>query len=507
MLTPEDIKEFEENNKIVKLYRQLNIDICSDIIQRLTYQKGKIDKDDLDYIENQLRVLKETDGDAFYKKILLETSKLDTNIKYELKSMYETMAKKQMQGYEKLYEYRELPMKLSSTQIKILNGATKKSAKTFSNFTNTIAFAGKQLYVDAVDQAYINTITGGLSYEDAITKAVKQVAEKGITLQDAAGRNVKLETAVKRNILTGIKQTADKINQDIDEELGCDGYETTAHVGARPEHAEWQGKQFAKTKTLAKKYGVEAWDESQAKEELNDYGCRHTYFGIILGISEPVYSRSDLKYINNYTVKVNKKDIPLYEANQQMQYIKQNVEKYATREETYKQVIDKYGENTGLKELLDETRLLRQNWEEQYRTYSNQSKIPTEKVIINKLKVKNDVDYDIISKQVRKVIKKPTANVKIKEQIYIPQDIHSYSFDDDHMNSERNHNATKEEAIRLIYESKLQATVWKGTFFRYYGENGAVYVNVNKKLIRTVYKEDEFFGDALKIKEIIENEL
>ena len=334
MLTPEYIKELEEN-KIVEMYRQLNIDICADIIRILAISTKSTKKDDMNYVISQLKTLRETGGDEIYEQLLLNTQELDSSIKEELKQIYQNLGNENLQGYEKLYQYRDLPFKMSSSQIKILNGAIKQTSGELKNFTNTIAFSGKQLYVDAVNQAYLDTLSGGLSYTSAIEKAVKMVADKGITLQDKAGRNVRIETAVKRNILTGIKQTADRINQEIDEELGCDGYETTAHRGARPEHALWQGKQFAKTQKLANKYNVPLWDKSAAKDELNDFGCRHTYVGIILGISEPTYTQRELDEMNNTSIKINGKEYKEYEVSSKITKLESEINKSKTKIEIY----------------------------------------------------------------------------------------------------------------------------------------------------------------------------
>lgn len=160
------------------------------------------------------------------------------------------MAKEDIQGYEELYKYREKPFKLSETQYNILNQGLKQTNKTLKNMTNTIAFQSQQAYVNAVDEAYMKVISGAFDYTSAINTAVQQLADKGITLKDKLGRNIQLETAVRRNVLSGIHTTANNINRNIETELGCDGYEVTAHLGARPSHAEEQGKQFAINKKM-----------------------------------------------------------------------------------------------------------------------------------------------------------------------------------------------------------------------------------------------------------------
>lgn len=57
-----------------------------------------------------------------------------------------------------------------------------------------------------------------------------------------AGRTDSLETAVTRAIRTGVNQTALKEQVQLASELDMDLVETTAHAGARPEHANGRGR-------------------------------------------------------------------------------------------------------------------------------------------------------------------------------------------------------------------------------------------------------------------------
>lgn len=273
----------------------------------------------------QLKILKQINGIEIFNKALEETSMLTAQTKKELKQLFENMAKEDIEGYKELYEYRNKPFKLSDTQYKILNQGVKETNRLLKNFTNTIAFQSKQAYVDTVDNAYMKVASGAFDSATAIHTACQELANKGITLRDKLGRNVQLEVAVRRNVMTGIRQTANHINRDIEEYLGCDGYEVTAHLGARPTHAEAQGKQYAinhRTK-ISKDYPL--WGDVESL--WSEYNCRHTYFGIILGISEPIYTDKELKEFREATVTVNGKKIPYYEATQKQRQLENAIRK------------------------------------------------------------------------------------------------------------------------------------------------------------------------------------
>lgn len=317
MLTPEYLNNIEFND-VVELYNKLNIEIMADIISRISIM------DDITAVsKEQMKILLQTNGTEIFNEALEKTSLLTRETKNALKLLFKNMAKENIQGYEELYKYREKPFKLSETQYNILNQGLKQTNKTLKNMTNTIAFQSQQAYVNAVDEAYMKVISGAFDYTSAINTAVQQLADKGITLKDKLGRNIQLETAVRRNVLSGIHTTANNINRNIETELGCDGYEVTAHLGARPSHAEEQGKQFAVSKKDAGKYGLELW--SDVVELWEEYNCRHSYFGIILGVSEPVYTNNELEKFKNATVTLNGKQVPYYKATQRQRQFESDI--------------------------------------------------------------------------------------------------------------------------------------------------------------------------------------
>lgn len=319
MLTPEYLNLIEFND-VVELYNKLNIDITASIIERISEMT-----DITSTTKDQMKILIQTNGIDIFNETLEKTSMLSAETKKRLKSLFEDMIKEDMQGYQELYKYRGKPFKLSESQYKILNQGLKATDKKLKNFTNTIAFESQRAYVNAVDEAYMKAITGAYDYATAMSEAVQQLADEGITLKDKLGRKVQLEVAVRRNIMTGIQQAANNVNRDVEEYLGCDGYEVTAHLGARPTHAEAQGKQYAINQEDAKKYKLELWKD--VADLWNEYNCRHTYFGIILGISEPKCTTEELEKYKNATLKFNGKEISYYEATQKQRQLENVIRK------------------------------------------------------------------------------------------------------------------------------------------------------------------------------------
>lgn len=334
MLTPEYLNLLEFND-VVQLYNKLNIDLTADIIDRISAME-----DISVTAKNEMKILIERNGEEVFYEALEKTSMITAERKQLLKKMFSDMASEDMQGYKELYLYRDKLFKLSERQYRILNEGLRATDRLLKNLTNTIAFRTQQAYVESIDEAYMQTVTGAYSYTNAIQNTVQKLADMGITLKDKAGRNVQLEVAVRRNVLAGIQSTANNINRDIEKELGCDGYEVTAHIGARPTHAEAQGKQYAINKEDSKKYGIGLW--SDVSDLWEEYNCRHTYFGIILGISEPVYTDKELNEYKNATVEWNGKKITYYEATQKQRQLENAIRK----QKRTIQILEKAGQDT-----------------------------------------------------------------------------------------------------------------------------------------------------------------
>ena len=103
-------------------------------------------------------------------------------------------------------------------------------------------------------------------------------------------------------------------------------------------------------------------------------------------------------------------------------------------------------------------------------------------------------------------IKKDLVNNGVIGAIHVPaKEINTniLKFDDEHINKLRNHKVTKEESIEFIKNSKVSIGKWNGKFENYYAYEGATYVDMEKNLIRTAYKPDEFDKKILKIMEVL----
>jgi hypothetical protein len=288
----------KETKILTDKYTELDIKTIQDIIDRIS------EIGDLSLLSQiELNQIKEKDRKEIFDNTLEEVGFLIAHMNNATKTIYENYAHYLVRNNKPLYEYRDLKAKLNPIQLDMLNSGLKETQNVLKNLTGTVAFASENTYVEAVDKAYLDVLSGRKSYDKAIYDTYKELAKKGIKLTDSLGRNVQLETAIERNLRMGLQNTANRISDSLFTELGCNGYEVSAHAGARPTHEIAQGRQYALTREDASKYGVGYWydtvDGEPIAELWNDYNCKHDYFPIILGVSTPNYTKKELSSMRN----------------------------------------------------------------------------------------------------------------------------------------------------------------------------------------------------------------
>lgn len=178
----------------------------------------------------------------------------------------------------------------------IVAAAVEQAEADFTNLTQTLGMvdpSGRALplqeaYRSCTDFAFKQVITGAASYTEAVRQATRNLAEKGVRVIDyESGVHTSLEAAVRRNILGGLGLMQEQVGQAAHDQLGCDGWEITAHANSAPDHEPIQGKQYPDR-------AYEALNRS-LRRRIGTLNCGHAAFPIILGVSQPQYSKRELE--------------------------------------------------------------------------------------------------------------------------------------------------------------------------------------------------------------------
>lgn len=127
-----------------------------------------------------------------------------------------------------------------------------------------------------------------------------------------------------------------------------------------------------------------------------------------------------------------------------------------------------------------------------------------------KTEIVDDMTYDewynnyIELPRLREYVKE--YGIKGEVLLDIPDmDLSDYSFDEKHINAEREHNVTREESIHFVENAEIAIKRWNGRFINYYAKDGASYIDTINKNIRTAFRNDEFDEKIKGMLEVIEN--
>lgn len=107
------------------------------------------------------------------------------------------------------------------------------------------------LWQSVVARAVTRVNTGAATTEAALHAAVREMMRAGIstvTYRDAeTGRQTvtnRVDVAVRRHVRTQIQQDGLRRTMELCRASGCKLVEVSSHCGARPSHAEWQGRVY-----------------------------------------------------------------------------------------------------------------------------------------------------------------------------------------------------------------------------------------------------------------------
>ena len=182
----------------------------------------------------------------------------------------------------------------------LLSKGLKKSRGQLRNLCDSMAAEANRELSDAMDLAHLKVISGAFSYDEAIYTAVKDLSEKGITrVEYPSGRRDFTDVCVRRAVLSSVNKSCCDIQLDLAREVGSRYVEVSAHFGARPSHAEWQGRIYSLVKGDRKyPYFYEATGYGTG-EGLGGWNCRHNFFPYFEGIDTPYHTPEFTQTENN----------------------------------------------------------------------------------------------------------------------------------------------------------------------------------------------------------------
>ncbi len=307
MLTPEQWNQIGKQAE--QIYSQLELEIIQEIAERIAnvgYANTVVLNDIL--IAQEMRLM--------YQDVITLVAKYNNTSEVQIEKIFETAGAETLEYDDKIYKKSGLnpvPVKQSRSIMQLMSATMEKTKYNLSNLVMTTASSSQTQFYNAMNKAYMEVSTGVKSYTQSIIDTIKDLSKQGSYIAYPSGKKMSLESAVRMNIVTSVNQTCGKLQELRAKDMKWDLMEITAHIGARPEHAEWQGKIVS----LSGQKGYLSLEDIGYGELTGFKGvnCRHDWRPYYKN-STLTYTNEEIQKMNNETVTYNGKKMLVYDAQQ-----------------------------------------------------------------------------------------------------------------------------------------------------------------------------------------------
>ena len=314
-----------------------------ELIAKRVKEVGEVSPSDVHRLESILKM----GGDA--AKINAEIARITGLNVLAIKKLIKTVAEGAYVDAKPFYDYRHksyIPFEKNLQLQNVVKAVQKQTLDTYKNLSNSTAFMIRDLknpsvlkptklskaYQSVIDEAIQATQSGTIDYNTAMRRTMKQLNDSGIryvTYSPESGRiyTQRLDTAVRRNILDGVRQLNQGVQDEVGKQFGSDGKEISVHAFSAPDHEPVQGHQFTNAE-YDKLQNAESFTDYKGnrfdaiKRHIGFWNCHHFTFSILLGVTKPNYTDEQLEKLKENNQKgvtlPNGKHLTMYEVTQKM---------------------------------------------------------------------------------------------------------------------------------------------------------------------------------------------
>lgn len=337
---------------IVERQERINLYVLKKIAARIK-EIGTLSPSDLYSIQQMIKTgadMTEIDN------TLAEMSKLQS---LEIERIINTAAAASYVDSKPFFEYRKMkfiPYEQNSYVKNIVNSVKNQTQSTYTNLNSTRAFMIRdkknpskrvptslsQTYISIVDEAIQASQQGQIDYNTAIRNSLEQLINSGIRsvtyYPDRGGvYTQRLDTAVRRTILDGIRAVNQGVQDEVGKQFGADGKEIMAHLNSASDHEPCQGHQFTNEEFEKIQNGKDFVDlqgnqYSGFERAIGTWNCKHFTFSIICGVTNPNYTNEQLEQFKKQNnvgyIAPNGKHLTMYECTQQQRKLETQIRRY-----------------------------------------------------------------------------------------------------------------------------------------------------------------------------------
>lgn len=352
MLTEQDFIKIEKQAN--SIYNNLELQIIEEIATRIA-RVGYANT----VVINDLRIAQEIG--YLYEDIIKLVAEYNNTTIEEVNRIFYEAGEKSLKFDDKIYKeagLQPLPLKQNESIKQIMNATILRTSNNLQNLAMTTANTAQTQFINAMNNAYMYVSTGVKSYTSAIIDEIKNLSGQGAMIEYPSGARRSLESAVRMNIVTSVNQNCGKLQELRADEMGWDLMEITAHSGARPEHAHWQGKIVSRSgqKGYLSLRDI-GYGEATGFKGIN---CRHDWYPYYKG-SARTYTQKELNKWKNEKVEYNGKKISKYEAIQKQRYFERKIRQNKKDLKAQQAILTSNDENIDIKQVQDEIRNIKAN--------------------------------------------------------------------------------------------------------------------------------------------------
>ena len=207
------------------------------------------------------------------------------------------------------------PSIASSTALAAVITAYQAQARDKFNMINTTMLGqSRQLYLDIINQTTGKVLAGSSTPREALRETAARWAEKGVpALVDKAGRQWSTEAYVSMVTRSMSNNVANDMQFARMDEYDVDLVLVSAHAGARPRCAPYQGKIYSRG-GLHPRYSPLSFTSYGEAAGLRGVNCKHIFYPYIEGITQKTYQP--------YPAQENQR---IYEESQQQRYLERRI--------------------------------------------------------------------------------------------------------------------------------------------------------------------------------------
>lgn len=322
MLSEEIMERLAE--RLVDRIEKLNEQILITMGKRLK-QVGKLNASQLHQIKQMLLYSEDINKIV---KMIARTAGLNEKDIYKI---FEEEAKLNQSFAKQFYKAKDIGFVPYSQNIALQNQVRAMATITANKIANinnlsNIGYLIKdrngneifknvtEAYSIMINNAVINITQGKKTFQQEMYDMMKTAGKGGLRTiaydsqyMGADGqlhyRTRRLDTAIRMNMLDGMRDLTNNIQKQFGEEFGADGIEVSVHENPAVDHAPIQGHQFSNEeydnmqRTLPfKDYQGRVYEPIE--RHISEYNCYHYIFPIILGVSKQMRSDKELEEIN-----------------------------------------------------------------------------------------------------------------------------------------------------------------------------------------------------------------